>query len=91
MRNAGFHSRRSSFRSTSAPARNVSTMPAKPPMKSIQGVGRRPKTFAPTTPRPISMIATEMPISTETIEATRIRAARIVAVARSDMPLHDHG
>jgi hypothetical protein len=58
-------------------------MPAKLPMKSIQGVGCTPKTFAATTPRPISMIATEMPASTETIEAIRISAARIVAVAKS--------
>jgi hypothetical protein len=33
------------------------------------------------------MIATEMPNSTETIDAPRMRAARIVAVARSVMTL----
>jgi hypothetical protein len=60
-------------------------MPANVPMKSIHGVDRTPKRFAAATPRAISIIATEMPDSTDAIDATRMSAARIIAAVKSAM------
>jgi hypothetical protein len=73
---------RRSLGSTSAPARNVSTMLATAAMKSIHGVLVTPRKFPATTPRAISMIATEMPSSTLTIDAMRMSRPRIVAISR---------
>jgi len=77
------HSRRSWGTSTSAPARNVSAMPAKLPTKESQSGTERWKAFPTTTPSASSTSATEIPISTETVEATRTAAARTAATARS--------
>ncbi len=81
MRTDPLSFRRNSDGSTSAPARNVSTMPANEARKSIHGVEVTPKAFPVTTPKAISMIATESPISTLTIEAMRIEKPTIVAMS----------
>ena len=72
--------------STSAPARNVRRIPPNEARKSIQGVVVTPKKFPAITPSVISMIATEMPSSTLSIEAPRIENPRTVAVANVLMP-----
>jgi hypothetical protein len=78
-----FHSRLNCATSTSAPARNVRTMPAKEPMNESQSGTLRLKTLPTTTPRPSSISATESPISTEIVLATRIVVARMAASASS--------
>jgi hypothetical protein len=61
----------------------VSTTPANAPRKSIQGVVCTPKTLPASTPKVISMMATEMPNSTDMTEATTISTPRIAAVVTS--------
>jgi hypothetical protein len=73
--------RRSREGSTSAPARKVSTMPANEARKSIHGVEVIPSALPATTPKPISMIATERPISTLIMDAIRIEKPTIVAMS----------
>jgi hypothetical protein len=69
--------------STSAPARKVSTIPAKVPTNVSQSGTARSKALPTTTPSASSIKATEMPISTEIVDAARIAAARIAATASS--------
>ncbi len=58
-------------------------------MKSIHGVLETPRKLPATTPNAISMMATEMPSSTLTIEAMSISSPRIVAMSRlSTIDLH---
>jgi hypothetical protein len=78
-----FHSRLNWGTSTSAPARNVSTMPAKVPMKVSQSGTDRSTALPTTTPNVSSTRATEMPISTEIVEAARIATAKTTATASS--------
>jgi hypothetical protein len=61
-------------------------MPANEPMKASQvGIGTW-KTLPTKTPRASSISATESPISTEIVEASRIAPARTAATAMSLMP-----
>src|SRR6266571_6964618 len=76
-----FHSRRNCGTSTSAPARNVRTMPANEPMKSGQLGTERLNALPTTTPANSSISATESPSSTEIVDATRIVAASKAATA----------
>jgi len=78
-----FHSRLNWGTSTSAPARKVSTMPAKEPTKESQSGVERWKALPTTTPRASSISATEKPISTEIVLANKIVVARIAATATS--------
>ena len=59
--------------STSAPARNVSTTPANEPMNESQPGIERSNALPTTTPAASSISATERPISTETIDASKNR------------------
>ena len=77
------HSRRSCGRSTSAPARNVSTTPAKEPMKVSQSGTVTVKTFPMITPPASSRSAADSATSTETMLAIRITTASTDARARS--------
>ena len=77
------HSRLNCGTSTSAPARNVSTIPANEPTKLSQLGTTRWKALPTTTPRKSSINATETPISTETVEASTIVPARSAAIAMS--------
>ena len=77
----GLHSRRSRSTLTSAPARKVSTTPAKPAMKISHCCGSAPKTLPMTTPASSSRIATETPARTETMLASSTAAASSVASA----------
>src|SRR5438132_11720224 len=77
------HSRRNCGTSTSAPARNVSTMPANEPRNDSQ-FGRSGWNAFPTiTPAVSSIKATDRPISTEIVLATRIAPPRTAASAKS--------
>src|SRR6266508_1613273 len=78
-----FHSRLNCGTSTSAPARNVKTIPAKVPMKASQSGTPVSKALPTTTPSASSISATEIPSSTEIVDAARIAAARITATASS--------
>src|SRR5262249_41810470 len=69
--NDAFHSRRNCGTSTSAPARKVSPTPAKEPRNANQPGTVSEKAFPTTNPAASSISATENPISTETIDATR--------------------
>src|SRR6266511_4545710 len=81
------HSRLNWGTSTSAPARKVSTMPAKAPTKESQSGIETWKALPTTTPSASSISATEKPTSTEIVLATRIVAARIAATATSLNPI----
>jgi hypothetical protein len=73
---------------TSAPARNVSTIPANEPTKVNQLGMSTLRALPTTTPRSSSINATEMPTSTETVDARRITPARTAATAISLMSLY---
>src|SRR6266540_59499 len=77
------HSRRNCGTSTSAPARNVSTIPANEPTKLSQDGMSSEKALPTTKPPKSSISATDSPISTETVDATRIVPASSAATARS--------
>src|SRR5207248_9601907 len=78
-----FHSRLNWGTSTSAPARKVKMMPANEPMK-VSHDGTSIEKALPTTKPPNSSIsATERPISTETVDASRIVPASSAAIAMS--------
>jgi hypothetical protein len=63
-------------------------MPANDPTKANQLGTSRPNAFPTRTPSRSSISATEMPISTDTVEAARMVAARSAATARSPMSLY---
>jgi hypothetical protein len=73
--------RRRSDGSTSAPARNVSTMPANDARKSIHGVDVTPSALPAIAPNAISMIATDSPSSTLSIDASRTETPTMVAMS----------
>ncbi len=77
------HSRRSWGTSTSAPARNVRTMPANEPMNASQSGTVSVNTLPTITPPASSSRATDRAASTETMPATRMVTARTDASARS--------
>ncbi len=58
-------------------------MPANEPMNESQSGTLRSNAFPTTTPAASSIRATERPISTEIVDATRIVAARMAAIASS--------
>src|SRR5438270_13793082 len=78
-----FHSRLNCGTSTSAPARNVNTMPAKDPMKFSQFGTGTCAALPTTTPANSSISATDSPISIEIVDARRIVPARTAATAMS--------
>ena len=76
MVSVSFHLTRSTARSISAPARNVSTTLPAEARKLIQTVACISKRFPPATPRHISISATEMPNRIE------------IRLASSAIPIH---
>jgi len=68
--------------STSAPARRVSTILPNEARKSIQGGLWRPRKLPATTPRLISISATEIPSSTEARLASITRSPATVGIQR---------
>jgi len=77
------HSRRSCGTSTSAPARNVRTTPAKEPMNVSQSGTVTVNTLPTITPPASSSSAADSAISTETMLAIRMAVASSSARARS--------
>src|SRR6266542_745731 len=77
------HSRRNCGTSTSAPARKVRTIPANDPRKASQSGTPTSNALWITTPSASSISATEMPSSTEIVDAARIADARMTAIASS--------
>src|SRR5207249_9535691 len=81
------HSLRNCTTSTSAPAWKVRRIPAKEPRKPSQVGTARWNALPTTTPASSSISATERPISTEMVEATRTVPASRAAIAMSLIPL----